>query len=163
MVNEDQFRKACGAFPTGVAIVTFAIDDTDVHGITISSFTSVSLRPPLILFCIHQQSRILPVLRCSQHFCINILTSDHELLSTDFAKHHSSARFPVEWRRGPTGSPTLTGALATLECSVKNVIPGGDHEIVLGEVVAASVASGAPLVRFQGSYCNLSLVQTPHP
>jgi len=69
MVNEDQFRKACGAFPTGVAIVTFAIDDTDVHGITISSFTSVSLRPPLILFCIHQQSRILPVLRCSQHFC----------------------------------------------------------------------------------------------
>jgi 3-hydroxy-9,10-secoandrosta-1,3,5(10)-triene-9,17-dione monooxygenase reductase component len=155
MISQDQFRKTCGRFPTGVAVATVMQDDGTTAGLTISSFTSVSLDPALVLFCIHRQSRVLPFLHCQGCFGINILSAGQADLSTRFARRDSHNLDFADWQLGQSGVPILKEVLATLECRLHSVISCGDHEIVVGEVVASSVEDGSPLVRYSGSYCTL--------
>jgi len=153
--SADQFRKACGRFPTGIAIATVMEDEQTASGLTINSFTSVSLEPPLVLFCLHSQSQLTPCFQRSEFFGINVLAAGQSELSARYATRHSHRIHASEWQAGRIGVPVLAGSLAVLECKLRNTMPGGDHEIFVGEVLAVSVGDGAPLVRYGGSYCLL--------
>jgi flavin reductase (DIM6/NTAB) family NADH-FMN oxidoreductase RutF len=155
MFSDRQFREACGRFPTGVAIATVVEDGNTAWGLTVSSFTSVSLSPPLVLFCIHRQSQLTERFHRSEAFAINVLAADQEHLSTHFATRNSHRIPPSDWVPGQTGVPALAGALAVLECKSRSRIPCGDHDILVGEVIALSVGDGHPLVRYGGSYHEL--------
>ena len=155
LVDDKQFRKACSKFSTGVAIATVRRDDNTAVGLTISSFTSVSLEPPLILFCVHRQSRLLPDFKCGR-FAINILSADQEDLSRRFACRDTQQFQILEEQAEPDSVPVLAGVLAVLECRLQNVISCGDHDIVVGEVVALSAQDGDPLIRYNSGYCTVA-------
>jgi flavin reductase (DIM6/NTAB) family NADH-FMN oxidoreductase RutF len=153
-VNQDNFRRVCSCFPTGVTITTLIGTDGHPYGITISSFTSVSLEPPLVLICIDHRSRIVQYLTMGCAFAINVLSDDQHELSSRFARHWESRFSGVAWQTGVTGSPLLEGAAAVLECRLHQSIQAGDHLIVLGQVVGGVSTDRLPLLYFRSSYNN---------
>jgi len=155
-VSVEQFRRACGRFAAGVTIATVRDNSGTPHGVTVSSFTSVSLDPPLILICLGHGAVSLPPFRAAEHFGINVLGEDQRALSEHFARkgHH---RFDgLDWRPGETGVPLIAGALAHIECAAVRRIAAGDHDIFIGRVVRASVHRGEPLIHFASRYRKLS-------
>ena len=127
-----------GQFATGVTVVTTRSQET-LAGLTVNSFASVSLDPPLVLICIDLNSMVLPFLRASRTFAVNILTSEQEALSRCFAttseeryEHFCHASYHI----AATGSPIIDEVLAFIDCRIVAEYPGGDHVIFLGEVVA---------------------------
>ncbi|MBN9018970.1 MAG: flavin reductase family protein [Rhizobiales bacterium] len=145
-----EFRRACSLFATGVAVVTTRFGET-FAGMTINSFASVSLEPPLVLWCLKDKARSRDIFEGAGRFAINILAAEQ----LDDAKHF--ARNTLEAFEGgepmivsPRGLPLLPAALAHLECETRHVFDGGDHRIMIGEVVALSARPGVPLVFFQG-------------
>jgi 3-hydroxy-9,10-secoandrosta-1,3,5(10)-triene-9,17-dione monooxygenase reductase component len=156
-VDEAAMREVCKQFITGVAVVTSPAGEGPV-GITVNSFTSVSLTPPLILFCIHQDSTVLPVIRAAGVFAVNILAEDQAELCRSFAKRATADFTGVAALTGTTGAPLLPEALAYLDCLVASEHRGGDHWIVVGEVVDIGVlrASG-PLTFFRSAHPRLEV------
>jgi len=137
-IEKDFFRQVMGQFTTGVTIVTARSQD-GLAGLTVNSFASVSLDPPLVLICVDLYSTALPFIRASGSFAVNILTSKQENLSQCFAttsseryEHFCHASFHV----ASTGSPILDGALAFIDSRIVAEYPGGDHVIFLGLVEA---------------------------
>ena len=150
--NSAAFRRACSRFTTGVAIATVRSDEGTPHGLTVNSFASVSMEPPLILICIDLRCNFLQYFRRSSHFAVNVLSEAQRHLSDAFAVKPKDRFDGVEWYEGETGSPLLHGAIAALECEVQRFISAGDHEILLGEVVSARVEDGQPLLYFRSDY-----------
>jgi flavin reductase (DIM6/NTAB) family NADH-FMN oxidoreductase RutF len=159
-MSSSEFRKACGAFTTGVAIATVTGRDGKPHGLTVNSFTSVSLHPPLVLICIAHKAATHGPFASAASFIINILRDAQEDLSARFASSHSNRFDGVDWRAGANGAPVLAGSLAVLECEMRERIDAGDHTMFLGEVRHAACAdqaeASAPLVYFSGKYAKLS-------
>jgi flavin reductase (DIM6/NTAB) family NADH-FMN oxidoreductase RutF len=153
--SERQFRLACGRYSTGIVIATVLDSEGEPHGITINSFTSVSLAPPLILLCLDHKTRVLEHFQPGKHFGINVLNEFQREISDHFASHKRERFNGVEWKPGGTGVPMLPHGLAFLECRVRNSVPAGDHDIVIGEVLEARVEEGKPLIYFAGSYRKL--------
>lgn len=137
-IEKDFFRQVMGQFTTGVSVVTTRSDE-GLAGLTVNSFTSVSLDPPLVLCCIDLRSNVLPFFRASGTFTVNILTSEQEALSRCFATS-SQERYEnfchAHYHVAATGSPILDGALAFIDARIVAEYPGGDHVIFLGQVVA---------------------------
>jgi flavin reductase (DIM6/NTAB) family NADH-FMN oxidoreductase RutF len=160
-VTLDLFRRACSQFATGVCIVTTF--DKEPHGFTVNSFTSVSLRPPLVLFCIDHDAAIVEVFRRTHHFAINVLAEAQQELSTAFATKPERRFEGVTWTPGLHSLPILEGALATLECRLVRVFPAGDHDVLIGEAMRASVPSSdtEPLAFFRGRYVRLERKSKP--
>ena len=154
-VGPQAFLRACAQFSTGVAIATVLDAAGAPHGMTINSFTSVSLSPPLVLVCIDHKARILDHFLTCEFFAINILRENQQTLSERFARPGEDRFGAVEWYPGETGMPLIPDALATLECAVFQRTPAGDHTILLGEVVSAVRHDGRPLVFFSSSYQSL--------
>lgn len=152
---DSQFRHACSKFSTGVAVATAIADQETGVGVTINSFTSVSLEPPLVLFCIHNQSNVLRHFRDCEYFGINILSADQIDVSTRFARKDTHYFSLLHEQSGSTGIPVLSGILALFECKLEQVIPCGDHDILIGKVSALSARDGSPLVRYDSSYRTL--------
>jgi flavin reductase (DIM6/NTAB) family NADH-FMN oxidoreductase RutF len=155
-VGKDEFRTALGHFASGVTVVTTAGQDGNVHGITVSAFSSLSLDPPLVLICIEKRASIYDHLREGGFFAVNILAEDQELISRRFATRDTDRFDGIGYTTGATGCPILTGTLAFLECRVVNAYPGGDHTIFIGEVEAMGATEGKPLAYFRGGYSKLS-------
>lgn len=153
-MDNDSFRRVCGCFPTGVTITTLIGTDGQPHGITISSFTSVSLEPPLVLICVNHHSRIVPHLTAGCAFAINVLSDDQRELSERFSKYRESRFSEVAWHIGVTGSPLFEGAVAVLECCLYQTIQAGDHLIVVGQVIGGVSTDRFPLLYFRSSYNN---------
>ncbi|MFC6883272.1 MULTISPECIES: flavin reductase family protein [Actinomadura] len=152
-------RAALGRFATGVAVVTAAAPDGTPIGMTVNSLTSVSLDPPLVLFCVDRRSRLHPVFTGADGFAVNILREGQLSLSWRFASPGFDRFDAIEPRYGETGVPLLPSALAVLECVEPRPIPAGDHDIVLGRVVALETAPddhAEPLVFFGGGYRSLN-------
>jgi flavin reductase (DIM6/NTAB) family NADH-FMN oxidoreductase RutF len=148
----DLFRRVCSQFATGVAIAT-VLDEFGVpHGLTINSFTSVSLDPPLVLICIDYRSAILQRFRRASHFGINVLTAMQRDLSNRFATKPDDRFDGITWQAGLSGVPLIEGSLANFECLNRQVVESGDHAIFIGEVVAAESNTGEPLLFFDSSY-----------
>ena len=137
-IEKDFFRQVMGQFTTGVTIVTTRSQD-GLAGLTVNSFTSVSLEPPLVLICVDLYSTALPFIRASGSFAVNILTTEQENLSRCFATT-SSERYEhfchASFHLASTGSPILDGALAFIDSRIVAEYPGGDHAIFLGLVEA---------------------------
>ena len=155
----DLFRKACGYWATGVSIVTTRDTDGKAYGLTMNGLTSLSLDPPLFIICVDNKSDTLEPMKRSGAFCINVLSAGQQDLSNRFAKKGPDKFEGVEHGSGPTGSPQLAGHLLAVECRVKEVHPGGDHHIFVGEVVHLEMpASEAlqPLLYYRGKYASVA-------
>lgn len=155
-----QFRRAMSRFATGVTVVTVRAGER-LHGMTVNSFASVSLDPPLVLWCAEKGARTLRLIEESGVYAVSILAEDQQDLSQRFATRSSEGedRFAgVAWSPGPaTGCPLLTGALATLECRMVHEYEAGDHRILIARVEAMEIApTGQPLLYFGSRYRLLS-------
>lgn len=146
-ITTDLYRRACSQFATGVCIVT--THDGAPQGLTVNSFTSVSLRPPLVLICIDRDSNVIEPFRNRTHFAVNVLAESQKDLASTFAFKMENRFDGVDWRPGIENVPLLAGAVSTLECRLVRVWRAGDHDIFLGEVLAASVEA-APALAYQG-------------
>ena len=138
-------RFCLSRFVTGVAVVSY-VADGEPRGVTVNSFTSVSMDPPLILVCVHRRAPSLGVIEASRRFGISILGKSQRALALRFAKPAEDKFQGLPWRVGVLGVPLLDGAVAHVECIVARVLDGGDHEIVLGHVQRARAYPGEPLV-----------------
>jgi flavin reductase (DIM6/NTAB) family NADH-FMN oxidoreductase RutF len=155
-VSEDEFRRACGRFATGVAIASAVDAGGTPHGLTVSSFASVSLDPPLILICLGHVVTSIEVFRAARHFAVNVLAEGQRDIADRFARKGFDRFDGLAWRTGESGAPLLEGVLATMECAVRQRVTAGDHDILVGEMVGAHVAAGAPLIYFSSRYRSLA-------
>ena len=122
-------------------------------GLAVNSFTSVSLEPPLIAFCVSRKSSTWPKLRLAGTFCVNILSEEQEALSRTFAAPGLDRFMGLGWSAAPSGAPILAGVLAWIDCSIDAEYDAGDHLIVVGRVRELDVAhEGRPLVFYRGGY-----------
>jgi flavin reductase (DIM6/NTAB) family NADH-FMN oxidoreductase RutF len=151
-IDPRALRRACAHFATGVTVIT-AGSAEESAGTTVNSFTSVSLDPPLVLFCLHRSSRLGPVVRRSGGFVVNFLTRRQERLASAFAGRDSARVQDVRHHRSSRGLPILSDALAYLACTLTAEHDGGDHTIVVGQVAQLD-APGMhedPLIFYRGS------------
>ncbi|AHF76629.1 Putative oxygenase [Sodalis praecaptivus] len=147
-------RHALGQFATGVTVVTAEQADGGLLGMTVSSFNTLSLDPPLILFSLGRHSTSGVALEAVGRYAVNILSREQASLSNQFARPGGDKWSGVGWRRGGYGAPLLAGALASFECQTHRLYDGGDHIILVGRVMAFHLDPGAmpPLIFFRGGY-----------
>ena len=151
-IDGARYRQVLGHFATGVTVVTTATDGVPA-GLAVNSFTSVSMEPPLVAFCVARTSSTWPRIRTAGVFCVNILAEAQEDLCRVFATSSADKFRGVGWRPAESGAPELAGALAWIDCSVEAEHPAGDHLIVVGQVRELGVAhEGRPLVFYRGGY-----------
>ncbi|HEY0738226.1 MAG TPA: flavin reductase family protein [Herpetosiphonaceae bacterium] len=154
-IDQAEFRRIMGHFASGVTVVTVCREGT-CHGITVSSFCSLSLEPPLVLICIDRRYTSHEKIQQSEAFAINILAEDGEWLSRHFASRADDKFAKVGYHTGESGAPLLDEALATIECRLVDQFPGGDHTIFVGQVLATSAQDeGRPLLYFRSGYHKL--------
>lgn len=153
-VESGHFREVLGQYPTGVVVVTATSPTGEALGMTVGSFTSVSLEPPLVAFLPSKTSSSWKGLRESGNtFCINVLGADQEGLCRAVATRKVDKFEGFEWQRSPAGNPVLEGAVAWIDCDTEKIHDAGDHEIVIGRVRKLDFgASGQPLLFFRGGY-----------
>jgi 3-hydroxy-9,10-secoandrosta-1,3,5(10)-triene-9,17-dione monooxygenase reductase component len=154
-IDPEHYRRAVGRFATGVAVVTCQ-SPSGPAGLTTNALTSLSLDPLLLLVCFDNASRTLPVLRESGRFAVNVLAAEQSDLAAVFAsKRVAEEKFEMVTHEVAHGVPVLDGALAWLACDLRELLPGGDHTIGIGEVTHLHERTGEPLVFYDGSYGRL--------
>ena len=156
-VDADLFRQALATHAAGVAIVTVC-GDAGPAGLTVTSFSSASLDPPLVSFYIGHGSSNWPAVRVARHFAVNLVGVEHESLAARFARKGED-RFaaPTRWHLGTAGLPLLTDASTHLVCETHSLVTVGDHALVIGEVIEATVRhSAAPLLYHRGRFARPS-------
>ena len=146
-------RDALGCFGTGVTVVTTTETGGEPVGLTINSFSAVSLDPALILFCLGGRANSLPVFLARDYFAVNVLSLEQERLSSRFARAGGDKWSDLTFTRGLGGCPLLPGSVATFECRRKFDYPGGDHVILVGEIERYEWhAAREPLLFLRGAY-----------
>jgi flavin reductase (DIM6/NTAB) family NADH-FMN oxidoreductase RutF len=148
-VSAMDFRRACGRFVTGVAVVTACHQEIAV-GMTINSFSSVSLDPPLVLWSLRNSARSRRIFEDAGMFAISILSSEQASLARWFAAGHPEVFSKTATLPSPSGLPLIAGAITHMECVTCDVRDGGDHRIVLGSVNSLAIHQGAPLLFYNG-------------
>ena len=155
-VDRVNFRNALGRFATGITVVTGVGEQGAPVGITVNSFTSVSLDPPLVLFCIDMSTPSFTAFVNAPAFALNVLSEGQKAISNNFATPLEDKFKDIEFDTWETGSPILRDCLANLECRRESVYDGGDHKIIVGRVEKLAVSeAGCPLLYFQGNYARL--------
>lgn len=155
-IDPRALRDALGLYPTGVTVVTAYDAQDNPAGITVNSFASVSLSPPLVLWSVDKGGSTHDIYTQAEHFCIHFLRQDQANLSQRFSAVMENRFDGISWSRGEHGSPLLEGCVAKIDCVRETVFPGGDHSIIVGRVVNLDTDStNSPLVFHQGSYKKL--------
>lgn len=155
-IDQREFRNTLGTFATGITIITTQTQEGSLVGVTINSFASVSLDPPMVLFSLNRESPLREIFLKSEHFNVCVLSQDQEKLSNLFASPDPNKFDKVDWNSGQNGMPVLNATLATLECTRQTTYEGGDHTIFIGEVTHhESNAQGKPLLYFNGGYAKI--------
>ncbi|ALP67635.1 flavin reductase family protein [Paraburkholderia caribensis] len=157
--DSAEFRRALGAFVTGVTVVTTIQNDGSPRGFTANSFTSVSLDPPLVLVCIAKTASSYEVFSQTKHFAVSVLAEDQKNVSGVFASKAADKFAQVAWCARTTGAPVMDGAAASFDCTTHEVVDAGDHVILIGRVVDFVHTSSSPLGYCRGAYVNFSLSQ----
>jgi flavin reductase (DIM6/NTAB) family NADH-FMN oxidoreductase RutF len=148
-------RKILGHFATGVTVLTTG-GIAGVHGMTANAVASLSLDPPLVLVAVDRRALTLEYLKKNRCFAVNILRLDQEELSKHFATPGPKDFSDLKITLAVTPSPILPGCLAWLDCTVVDILPGGDHEIFVGQIVAGEHHGGEPLLYYSGGYRRLA-------
>jgi len=153
-VSEQDFKNALKLWASGVTVVTSKTDNLGLKGMTATSFSSVSIDPPQILVCINKTADTGDAVLEGKNFAINILKSDQQEISNQFAGGASQEeRFAnVNWHEGVGGSPVFDDALASIECTVVQQVLAGTHWVVIGEVQNVNCNSGEPLLYYNSGY-----------
>jgi flavin reductase (DIM6/NTAB) family NADH-FMN oxidoreductase RutF len=156
MFDHDELRSILGTFATGVTVITLATDDV-VHGMTANAFSSVSLDPPLVLFCADVDTNCHDLVPQANHFAVNILSEEQEWLSNRFAGEHHDMDDPFEdvpSSTAETGAPIIDDTLAFLDCRLHESVEAGDHTVYIGRVEDAALreTESPPLTFFRGDY-----------
>ncbi len=154
-VDPDTFRAVLGRFASGVTIVTARDTNGEDMGMTVSAFCSLSLTPPLVLVNIARDASMHPLLETTEHFAVNILAAGQEALSRRFSGADPNRFDGIGYQRGITGVALLDDVAAQFECRATMRHPGGDHTILVGEVLSAETGSGRPLLYYRGGYAQL--------
>ena len=150
-------RRTLGSFATGVTVITTRTADGEPIGLTISSFNSVSLDPPLILWSLSLNSPNLDAFRCASHYAVNVLAADQQWLSDRFAARRADRFADLPQQAGLGDVPLLEGCCAWFECANDTQYPGGDHLIFVGRVERfASGEAQSPLIFHRGGYRQLA-------
>jgi flavin reductase (DIM6/NTAB) family NADH-FMN oxidoreductase RutF len=147
-----QLRDGFGTFVTGVAVVTASRPDGEPVGITVNSLTSVSLEPPLILWCLDKRSASTSAFAPSARFAVHILAHGQKDLAMQFAGRGRNKWVCVPSALADAQPPCIAGVLCRMECQVVEVHPGGDHWIIVGSVLAIQRQSGMPLIFAGGRF-----------
>lgn len=154
-MDELAFRAALGKFATGVGLATVVDPDLGPLAMTINSFSSVSLQPPLVLWSIQLSSDHVQIYTESPRFGISLLSADQVEASERYARRGGHQIVAEHFEAGPHGEPRLRGAIAHFSCSLHDVFPGGDHHIIVGEVTEFSATDAEPLLFVSGGYRRL--------
>lgn len=156
-MNPTDFRKICGQFATGVTVLTTTSND-EVHGITVNSFTSVSLDPPLILFCIDKKARFNTPLTAEKSLAINILSEEQQEISNRFANPSmtSEERFSGLQFLSDYANPVFDDNVGVLIAQLQQTHDGGDHWIYIAKVIEGQSFAGNPLLYYSGSYSRVN-------
>lgn len=157
--DHGHFRRALGRFATGVTVVTTRTPAGKLEGLTVNSFSSVSLDPPLVLWSLQRRAPSLPGFVEAGRFAVNVLATHQKRLCRHFSTPREDKFADVEYRLGANGCPLLEGAIARFECRTENVIEAGDHLIFLGRVERAMHRDGEPLIFSTGAFW----VRAAHP
>lgn len=160
----DRFRAALGHFATGVTIVTALAADGAPVGLTVNSFNSVSLQPPLVLWSLALHSRALTIFQTATHYAIHVLAAHQQALAERFAQRGVDRWRGLDWKPGTGGVPLLAGVAAVFECGSRSSYPEGDHVILVGEVLRCAYDDAqAPLLYHRGRFLTqLSPLQGSH-
>ena len=154
-IDPKTFRMALGRFVTGVTVMTTRCPRGATAGVTVSSFNTLSLDPPLILWSLSLKAPSLTVFRDAGRFAVNILADDQSAVAMQFARSAEDKFADIETAAGLGGAPLIAGAVAHIECDVEHRYPGGDHELIIGRIVRASANDKTPLVYGQGKFWNV--------
>jgi flavin reductase (DIM6/NTAB) family NADH-FMN oxidoreductase RutF len=149
------FRQALGQFATGVTVITTRLADGTFRGLTASSFNSVSLDPPLVLWSLANGATSMPIFTGNSHYVINVLSADQAHLAKQFASRSGNPWETAEYELSRTGQPILKGASAWFECHNRSRYPEGDHVIFVGEVELCEFSPAAPLIFHGGQFGSL--------
>jgi len=157
-VSIDDFKKALQLWASGVTVVTTYSEQFGLQGMTATAFSSVSVDPPQILVCINDAADTGSGIQESGYFAVNILKSDQQEISNQFAGGASQEqRFDnTSWTPGITGAPILTNSLMSLDCKVVEKVRAGTHWIIIAEVQDCICRSGEPLLYYCGAYRKLA-------
>ena len=154
-LDPDAFRAVLGRFASGVTVITLCDERGRDHGMTVSAFCSLSLSPPLVLVCIDHTASMHKLFVEGRHIAVNILAAGQEALSRRFSGLDANRFDGIGYSRGLTGAALLDDVLATLECRIAALHQGGDHTIVVSEVVTAAARPERPLLYYRGGYAQL--------
>jgi len=156
-LDAREIRNVMAHFATGVTVITTNDITGKPFGLTVNSFTSLSLNPPLVVVCVDKTVDCYSCFDESKVFAVNVLSEDQEELSRRFATKGIEKFAGIQWRMGEYGSPLLDGVIGTIECKVTRSYEGGDHTIFLGEILSATAKGDRPLLFFKGKYHRLPL------
>ena len=144
-----------GRFASGVTVVTTTDDAGSAYGMTVSAFASVSLQPPLVVMCIDHTASLHDTLANAPYFAVNILASTQEPIARRFAETGAQRFEGIGYRNGENGVPILNDVLAFVECKRVSSTEAGDHTVIIGETVAASMRDARPLLYYRGGFAQL--------
>lgn len=155
-IDAARFKQAMAQFVSGVTVVTTELEG-ELYGMTVASFASLSLDPPLVLVCAGRNMQTHNAIAAARRFGVSILGNDQQDLSGRFASKLDDKFAGVDYRTGSNGVPLLNGAICTIECTLFNQLDGGDHSIFVGRVEDVQTSGeGAPLVYFRSGYRELA-------
>jgi flavin reductase (DIM6/NTAB) family NADH-FMN oxidoreductase RutF len=155
-VDAIKQRQIMGKFATGITLASTAVGQT-TWGMTANAVTSLSLSPPLVLLAVVKESQSQQMFQQAGCYALNILTADQQAISHRFAAPGPKDLSGLNYTTAVTGAPILLDTLGWVDCKVVEILPGGDHEIFIGEIVAGDCRDGEPLLFFSGKYARLSV------
>jgi len=165
-IEKDLFRRVMGSFASGVTVVTVKVKDDEPTGFTANAVTSLSIEPRMLLVCVSEQSSTLSLIEEAGSFVVNILSAEQQETAQQFATRRDNRFEGIRWRPGhETGAPVLDGSLAYAECKLYSTAKGGDHVILMGEILGGDANEAEPLLYFRGRYGTYDAVVSPvvHP
>ena len=154
-LDSKEQRRILGKFATGVTVASTKVGD-ETWGMTANAVTSLSLTPPLVILCVQKDSQSHSKFTAGGCFALNILAADQQEISDRFAYKGPKDFSGLDTKSAETGAPILNGALGWVDCKLKEILPGGDHDIFIGEIVAGEAEDeGQPLLYVGGKYAQL--------
>lgn len=149
---KPELRRAFGRYPTGVAVITTVDEDGVPYGLTVNSFASVSMQPPMVSWNVIRGSKAHAIFGTAQRFVVNVLAEHQREIAQQMARPLADRFDGVCYHRSAAGLPVLEDTIASFECSLDSLVSAGDHEIVLGLVDHFCHRDGAPLAYWNGGY-----------